>query len=89
MPANTQIVRNGEAISLRWGWWHIEKLYEAAGNEDSRVIVKRKDGESEMFHMMFPNHPSTFTFRKYHKFVDESDGEVFEIFPGDEYSAWR
>jgi hypothetical protein len=89
MPANTQIIRDGKPVLLRWGMWHVNCLYDAAALEDSRVVVKLKDGRSEFFYMGFPNHPATYVFRKYHRFVDETDGEVFEIFPGDQYSAWR
>lgn len=30
MPLNTQIIRNGEPLALRWGWWHVQVMLETA-----------------------------------------------------------
>lgn len=33
MPLETQIERNGQLLPLRWGWWHVHCMVEAAKAE--------------------------------------------------------
>jgi hypothetical protein len=91
MPINTELIRDGQAVKMPhgWGMWHCYCLFDAASKEDSRVVVKKNDGSSEMFFGYWPNNPSSYTYKKHHRYIDETDGEVFDIFPGDIYSAWR
>lgn len=89
MPAETQLVRDGKPVNLRWGWWHVDCLRTAVMNEDTRMAVPIHDGRSQPFYMGLLNNPGTYKFRKDHTFIDETDGEVFEIKEGDEYSAYR
>lgn len=89
MPVNTEIIRDGERVKIRWGWWHIERLAEAMLEECP----------THKLFMGFPNEPDPnseekdrygeFTFTMRHEFTDETDGEVFIIEPGDRYKAWR
>ena len=58
---------------LRWGGWHLSVLRAA--------IISEGGAWAEAF-------DPGWTFRSEHRFVDESDGEVFELHPGDTFAWW-
>ena len=80
MPICTELERNGELVTLPHGWggWHVQVLREA--------MVAEGVPEDQFF-AGFPQTPYTFT--KKWIYEDTSDGEIFEILPGDIYRAWR
>ena len=84
MPIWTELERNGNPVPLRWGMWHVIKLYEAMYEEIGEEV-----NEDDYTFLMFPNQPGFHVFSQDHTFVDESDGEVFEIKRLDRYSAGR
>lgn len=81
MAAHTTLKRGNRYLKLRWGWWHVECLWQAMVDEvgEEALVYPRT-------YMCFPN-SGPFTFSKEHRFVDDSDGEVFVIKPGDVYDA--
>ncbi len=81
MPVTTYLLRDGEPVTLRWGWWHIDCLWRAMCDEvgEEALAYPRT-------YMGFPN-SEPFTFAAEHTFTDPSDGEVFVILPGDVYDA--
>lgn len=80
MPITTLLMRENKPVELRWGGWHVMCLQEA-------MIAEGEPEGAPRFFMGFPNNPANYVFKENHRFVDESDGEIFEIWPGDEYSA--
>lgn len=85
MPVSTQLIRNGEPVKLGWGWWHISVLADAMEKEGYPRV---DPGNGKYIFMGFPNN-GEYTFTEFHEYVDESDGEVFKIYPGDRYTAYR
>lgn len=85
MPRTTQLVRSGEPVPLRWGWWHVAVLHDAMVKE---LEEAGEEISEDRFFFGLPNNPSTYVFRKDWTYQDESDGEIFPIMAGDEYSAW-
>ena len=77
MPMSTQFQRNdGTLENLRWGWWHLGCFVEAydVENPDNKVGLSEING---------------YVYTQEHKFVDESDGEILVIRPGDSFHCWR
>lgn len=37
MPLHTQIVRDGQPLALRWGWWHVNCMDTAAEAEGGNL----------------------------------------------------
>lgn len=89
MPMNTSLERNGELVKLPHGWggWHLAILAEAMIAE-GMPTTDQGDGSNYLWMGMFPNNCS-YTFKLIHRFVDESDGEILVIQPGDIYHASR
>lgn len=75
MPLMTRIERNGEALVLRWGWFHVEAMTEVADEESGEERYLQRNG--------------SWTVRNEYEFEDAADGEVFVIKPGDVLSMWR
>lgn len=38
MPLNTQIIRDRQPLKLRWGWWHVGCMMEAAEAEGANLL---------------------------------------------------
>ena len=75
MSLCTQIWRGDMILPVRWGHWHLARLFEFMDWETGRTTtIADFDG---------------FVFTKTWAAIDPSDGEVFVIMPGDELSAWR
>lgn len=74
MPLETQIVRNGEPIKLRWGWWHLIQMHKAADAEGKLDELKQT---------------GTTTLNTQHTYIDPADNEVLQFRPGDELREWR
>lgn len=70
MPLNTQIVRDDKPLVLRWGWWHVSCMFDAAESEGAKQLHRLKSEGS-------------CTLTKAHEFVDETDGEILSLQPGD------
>ncbi len=79
MPMNTQITRDGELRMLRWGDFHLLALSKA---------IEAEAPEEEMW-IFWPVNKFEWTFTDEHLYKDVTDGELFEILPGDVYKFWR
>lgn len=87
MPFTARIERNGENLSLRWGWWHLEVMTVAVrqelniekGNPDYPLLDlwSRKDTQNG------------FTLSGDYTATDPDDGEVLELHVGDRLHVWR
>ena len=83
MAVSTQLLdTQSELVPLRWGFWHIARLFDAMCIE---LGFEQDSPEADSLSFW----PESFTFEQRHRFVDESDGEVFDIFPGYTYRAFR
>ena len=89
---STQLERNGQPISLDWRQWHILRLHDAMILE---TMGKEKHAEwlsgdvwPEELPPVFPK-SGEWVFKLAHSFEDYYEGEIFNIFPGDIYRAWR
>jgi len=105
MPLNTEIERNGEALKLCWGDFHLNAMYTAAIKEsapDTPLEGGGKVGDESckilnfimgVYYLHIPGCPlverGEQTLLYQHEFVDPYDGEVFELLPGDVLRAWR
>lgn len=76
MAMCTTFVRDKKPISLRWGYWHLNRFLEAFELETGR-------NDASWFTM------DAYTFKGFHEFTDETDGEVLTILPGDSIHVWR
>jgi hypothetical protein len=104
MPLNTEIIRGGRRLKLRWGGFHITAMVYAIAFE--RKLAVPNEG------LDYPNEPQgispgnafqamdygvisnvcpsgDFTLKQEHKFQDTMDGEIFQLKPGDKLSFWR
>lgn len=79
MPMYTELHRDNEIVSLRWGMFHVTSLYNAMVKEG----VTKED-----FFMGFPR-SGRYEFKEDHTYTDESDDEIFQIKAGDVYEAFR
>lgn len=118
MPLQTQIVRNGTPLKLRWSEFHISAMVLAtvldsgkgpfAENTLAGILTAEAAASIDYPNDAIPIHPrdtfrlasypiigatplnaDTYTLQGRHKFVDTTDGEIFELLPGDELSAYR
>lgn len=78
MPLQTQIIRNGEPLALRWGGWHLSVMQDAAV-QDSHVewaeTPLHETGRQVLTHD--------------YSYIDHTDGEVLDLLAGDELVMWR
>jgi len=72
---NTQILRNGEPIKLRWGPWHIDMICEAA-----QIF------EPDVSYAVLP--PSDYVFDSDFAVCDPTDREEFFLYKGDIFKIW-
>lgn len=72
----TQFVRDNKPVTLRWGYWHLGCFLEAMEMETGKK-------DSSFFEM------NGYEFKGSHEFVDDSDGEILSIIPGDTVLVWR
>jgi hypothetical protein len=117
MPLNTQIIRNGEALKLRWGNFHIAAMALASMfDADYEGVIQGPEDVYQVDLRMFECYPDAafpvtrqmafvltdygalgktplnygrYTLKGKHKFLDENDGEVLELLPGDMLHAYR
>ena len=78
MALRTQIIRNDEPMSLNWGIWHVSVMMEAAQIEEElpwQHTTLATTGRQEL--------------NAHHSFIDESDGEVLNLKPGDVLTMYR
>lgn len=87
MPISTSLERNGELIKFPHGWggWHILVLFDAMVEEG---MPTKDPGDGNYLYMGFPNN-CQYTFKEFHEYTDETDGEILTILPGDIYHASR
>ena len=79
-----QIIRDGEARRIRWGWWHVERATDVVRQEVPELADRpllNLWSETEV--------PGTHTVVNRHTYHDVSDGEVFTLEPGDVIHVWR
>lgn len=78
MPLRTQVIDCGATEPRRlphgWGGFHLDAL----------AWFMDLEGRSPDL-----GWPDNYEFTDFHKVVDESDGEVFIIRPGDRFVCWR
>jgi hypothetical protein len=116
MPLNTQIMRNGELVPLRWGDFHVAAMALAASFDEGTNFIGSPDKVYEVDAKQFECYPDApfpitrqiafmlvsypmlaktplnngvYTLTKRHKFIDQMDGEILELLPGDELRAVR
>ena len=82
MPLNTEIHRNGIPVPLRWGWWHLDMIAEAAAVPSPSGVT---DQWGKPLYIL-PDDGYVFT----HDFAvcDPYDKEEFFIYAGDVFHAW-
>jgi hypothetical protein len=110
MPLNTQIMRDGKNLPVRWGGFHVGAMVLAASwdsgtgpfedNSPPTDIdyptepcpLSFRDAFSLMSYPVIATTPlnkGEYTLTGTHRFIDTSDGELFELLPGDILRAWR
>jgi hypothetical protein len=78
MPLHTQIERDGQPLELRWGWWHVQCMQEAA------ILDVSKDWGIEAPWEQTPLYlKGVQMLHNGVTFEDPSDGEILELKPGD------
>lgn len=87
MPLYTEIHRDGEPIEVRWGWWHVRRMQEAAILDAHPELDPEVASSDPEFWVKFRGTrlatTGQQTIRGNYLFLDESDGEEFEIRAGD------
>jgi hypothetical protein len=113
MPLNTQIQRNGQALPIHWGSFHVAAMVLAATFDSGQGPYEDNRPESIIGEKYRPGDPigiprniafqltsygviattplndGDYTLKAGYVFADATDGEVFELKPGDILSAWR
>ena len=79
----TEIHRNGQAVPLRWGWWHLDMIAEAA-----RIPMDPPKND-QWGHPLFRLPEDGFVFEEAFAICDPTDKEEFFIYPGDVFHVWR
>lgn len=74
MPLTVQHIRNGKAISHRWGYSLLGSFVSAAEDEGGLEALL---------------HKGTYTYREEHGHANPEDAEEEGIQPGDTVEAWR
>lgn len=82
MPLQTAIVRNGQPLRLRWGWWHVQVMAEQSALDTGVTYDPCRMFDAPVF-----SGPHTVTTER--TFQDPSDGEVLTFLPGDVLQASR
>ena len=99
MPEYTELVRDGERVSVRWGMWALGAMLEGMARERGRMTTN-EDGVEELDYdgirviTMDYGEVIEHTFSKDHKFkgVETTDDEELvhlEIKSGDIFRSWR
>lgn len=87
MPLVAKITRDGENLSLRWGFWHLESMTIAVRNE---LGLKEGDPDYPLLNLWSrKDTQSGFTLTQGHQFVDLTDDEVLTLMVGDTLHVWR
>jgi hypothetical protein len=74
MPLNARHNSNGEALTYRWGYFHLAAIIQAA-EADGKLEQLRHDGRC--------------TLENDYEITDTADGEVMKFDAGDELELWR
>lgn len=81
MALHTQIVADGEPLSLNWGMWHVMRMQEVAITEELGLQY----GAPEFwvrFHETTLAKKGEYVVQRNHHFRDEADGETLSILAG-------
>lgn len=70
----TRIMREGKPLRIQWGWFHVECMKAAVVAETGSDTVLVSTGRYEV--------------KEPHGFRDATDGEVFDLWPGDVLEMW-
>lgn len=113
MPLNTQIIRKGEALKLKWSGFHLACMVIAASADSGKGPWSDEYLKGLAEHFAADETPSEvtreviFSLTNYlviaatplnngdytlvhgYKFVDQADGELLELKPGDVLQAYR
>lgn len=113
MPLNTEILRDGKPLPIRWGQFHVAAMVLAATfdsgqgpYEDNRPEIIVGEGYSPDVPIGIPRsiafqltsygaiattplNDGEYTLKAGYTFADASDGEIFELKPGDTLIAYR
>lgn len=104
MPLETQIVRDGKVLPLRWGGFHVtsmiyaiafeRKMTEPNENIDYPIEPQGLSPANCMTAMDYSVISSvcpegSYTLKKDHQFVDIIDGEILRLKPGDKLHFQR
>lgn len=105
MPLSTQITRDGESLSLKWGEFHVAAMIVATILEDDPNILENKEynGEDEIglspanvFGLVNYGtigntklNDGEVVLTKTSVFLDITDGEILKFEVGDVLSMWR
>ncbi len=80
MPMRTQLIRDGEPVSLRWGLWHVQSIGAAIAIEKGV-----EDPFADHCKGAWDHSREDHTFARQWICEDPADGEVMVIEPGDQY----
>jgi hypothetical protein len=114
MPLNTQIMRDGKVLKVKWGGFHVAAMVIAASADSGKgpykdmksfkaeikglmekqgaVGINPSDTWSLMDYgaiSMTPLNAADYTLKERWVFQDNTDGEKWELLPGDVLKMWR